>query len=79
MAVLPGRVRLAVLFLLTILAILAILLLTLGVVEYMHRVGRTARAGRSAHAITPVNRDSAAEQALIAEVQRCESGDWKFV
>jgi hypothetical protein len=26
-----------------------------------------------------VNRDSAAEQALIAEVQRCESGDWKFV
>ena len=53
--------------------------LATNMVEYMHRVGRTARAGRSGHAINLVNRDSAAEQALIAEVQRCESGDWKFV
>ena len=45
----------------------------------MYRDESETHAGRSANAITPVNRDSAAEQALIAEVQRCESGDWKFV
>ena len=53
--------------------------LATNMVEYMHRVGRTARAGRAGHAINLVNRDSAAEQTLIAEVQRCERGAWKFV
>lgn len=48
-------------------------------VEYMHRVGRTGRAGRPGHAVSLVNRDSQSEQALVAEVQRCERGSWKFV
>ena len=49
------------------------------VVEYMHRIGRTARAGRGGHAVSLVSAASAAEQRLVAEVERCERGSWKFL
>ena len=49
------------------------------VVEHMHRVGRTARAGRTGRSVSLVDPGSKKDAALVAELQRCRQGGWKYL